>query len=262
MLFVSDVHDSPGALRRLVALGEEVVILGDLVNLTDYRTGLGAVGTVLGVDFAARASAARARGDYEAMRAMWSEETGLARDEVRRRIGEELTAQYQRAAEALNGGHGLVIHGNVDRPEVLRESLPSGFSYVHGEVHERAGFRLGFVGGGIRTPLRADGEVSDEEMEDILESLGPVDVLCTHVPPALEPLRRDVITGREERGSDPVREYLRRHQPSFHLFGDVHQPQASTWRVGRTRCVNAGYFRATGRFVRLDGTGVTVGTVG
>lgn len=262
MLFVSDVHDSPGALRRLVSLGDEVVILGDLVNLTDYRTGEGAVAAVLGIDFASRASAARARGNYVEMRSMWSEQAGSSREELRRKIGEELAVQYARAREALEGGHGLVIHGNVDRPEVLKESLPQGFRYAHGEVHERNGLRFGFVGGGVSTPLQADGEVSDEEMESILDAIGPVDVLCTHVPPAIEPLRRDVITGREERGSGPVRDYLSSQQPSLHLFGDVHQPQASTWRVGRTRCVNAGYFRATGRFLRLDDTSVTVGAVG
>jgi hypothetical protein len=38
----------------------------------------------------------------------------------------------------------------------------------------------------------------------------------------------------------------------MHLFGDVHQPQASRWRIGRTQCVNVGYFRATGRVFRLD----------
>lgn len=261
MLFVSDVHDSPEALRRLVGLGEELVILGDLVNLTDYRTGRGAVAAVLGLDFASRSSAARARGNYGEMRSMWSEQAGSSREEVRRMIGDELANQYDRAREALEGGHGLVIHGNVDRPEILRESLPKGFRYVHGEVHERNGLRIGFVGGGVSTPLQAEGEVSDEEMETILGAIGRVDVLCTHVAPAIESLRRDVITGRQERGSDPVRDYLEAQQPTFHLFGDVHQPQASTWRVGRTRCVNAGYFRATGRFVRLDDTSVSVGTV-
>jgi Icc-related predicted phosphoesterase len=261
MLFVSDVHDAPDALRRLIALGEEVVILGDLVNLTDYRTGQGAVAAVLGIDFASRSSAARAKGDYQRMRSMWSERAGDSREEIRRQIGDELAAQYLRASEALVGGHGLVIHGNVDRPEILRQSLPEGFRYVHGEVHERNGLRIGFVGGGVSTPLQADGEVSDEEMETILDEIGPVDVLCTHVAPAIAALRRDVITGREERGSDPVRMYLETHQPALHLFGDVHQPQASTWRVGRSRCVNAGYFRATGRFLRLENTGVTVGTV-
>lgn len=252
MLFVSDVHDSPEALRRLATRGEEIVILGDLVNLTDYRTGEGAVAEVLGKDFASRTSAARARGDYPEMRSMWREEAAVSTEDLRSRIGDELAGQYERAAQALAGGHGLVIHGNVDRPEALKAALPHTFRYVHGEVVERQGLRIGFVGGGVRTPLGADGEVSDEEMTAILTGLGPVDVLCTHVPPAIQPLRTDVITGRPERGSDPVRDYLIKTQPLYHFFGDVHQPQASTWRVGRTRCLNAGYFRATGRCLRLN----------
>lgn len=261
MLFISDLHDSPEALRLLVAIGEEVVILGDLVNLTDYRTGEGAVAEVLGLDFATRTSAARARGDYPRMRSLWREEAEVTGEDLRTMITSELAEQYEKAAAALSGGHGLVIHGNVDRPEVLREALPEGFRYVHGEVVEREGLRIGFVGGGVETPLGAAGEVSDDEMTSILSALGDVDVLCTHVPAAIPPLRTDVITGREERGSDPIREYLVAAQPLFHLFGDVHQPQASTWRVGRTRCFNAGYFRATGRYLRLEEGAVHLGAI-
>ena len=79
-----------------------------------------------------------------------------------------------------------------------------------------------------------------------LEQLGRVDVLCTHVPPAVPPLASDVIGGRYK-GSGPVLAYIERHRPGFHYFGDVHQPQASSWRIGTTLCRNVGYFRATGR---------------
>jgi Icc-related predicted phosphoesterase len=89
-------------------------------------------------------------------------------------------------------------------------------------------------------------------MEELLERLGSVDVLCTHVAPALDPLQTDVVTGRAERGSAPLLGFIRSHHPRLHLFGDVHQPQASTWRVGPTRCRNVGYFRATERAVPLD----------
>jgi len=259
MLFISDVHDSPGALTRLVALGEEIAILGDLVNLTDYRTGEGAVSRVLGLEFANQTSAARAQGDYGEMRSLWAEQAKDSTEDLRSRIGEELSDQYRRAGEALAGGRGLVIHGNVDRPKTLVAALPEGFRYAHGEVVEREGLSIGFVGGGVPTPIGADGELSDEEMARVLDSLGPVDVLCTHVPPALSALRRDVVTGREERGSEPIRAYLQRHRPRYHLFGDVHQPQASTWRIGPTRCLNAGYFRATGRYLRLNGQTVQLG---
>jgi Icc-related predicted phosphoesterase len=100
--------------------------------------------------------------------------------------------------------------------------------------------------------MRAAGEVSEEEMGRILSDFGPVDILCSHVPPAVESLRTDVITGRAERGSLALLNYLRESQPRLHLFGDVHQPQASRWRVGRTECRNVGYFRATGRATEID----------
>jgi Icc-related predicted phosphoesterase len=261
MLFISDVHDAPGALRKMVALGEEIVILGDLVNLTDYRTGRGAVADVLGLEFATRTSAARAKGDYPRMRALWREEAEVVGDDLRSRIRHQLDTQYRLAADALAGGRGLVIHGNVDRPDVLAATLPPGFRYVHGEVVENHGLRIGFVGGGVSTPIGAEGEVSDSEMENLLEAIGEVDVLCSHVPPALHELRTDVVTGREERGSQPILTYLQQAQPRLHLFGDVHQPKASTWRIGRTRCHNAGYFRATGRFLRLEGGMVTIGSI-
>ena len=97
---------------------------------------------------------------------------------------------------------------------------------------ELEGLRFGFAGGGVVTPLKAEGEVSDEEMEEILSGFGAVDVLCTHVPPAVPALRTDVITGRAERGSEPILRYIEQTQPRLHLFGDVHQPQATTWRIG------------------------------
>lgn len=247
MLVVSDVHFAVSALRRVAATGETLLILGDLVNLTDYRTGDGAVADVLGLEFSRHSARARASGDFHEMRRMWSDRVGSEVETVRASIGEALDRQYQEVSDALTGGRGYVIHGNVDRPERLKAALPEGFRYAHGETHDIEGVRFGFVGGGVSTPLRAEGELADEEMRRLLESLGPVDVLCTHVPPDVPPLRRDVITGREERASGPILEYVLDTKPVLHLFGDVHQPQATTWRVGRTRCRNVGYFRATGR---------------
>lgn len=252
MLVLSDVHYALDPLRRVVETGETLLVLGDLVNLTDYRTGEGAVAEVLGLEFARASAEARGTGDYRQLRALWTGEIGDRADEVREAIGNAIEGQYLEVAEVLEGGHGYVIHGNVDRPALLERVLPSGWEYVHGQVREVGGLRIGFAGGGSPTPLRAEGEVSDEEMTRILEGLGPVDVLCSHVPPALRPLQTDVVTGRVERGSGPILDYLRRHRPRLHLFGDVHQPQASMWRVGRTRCRNVGYFRATGRPFRLE----------
>lgn len=261
MLFVSDVHGALEPLGRLASSGETLVILGDLVNLTDYRSGEGAIADALGIDFARSAAEARAAGDYVQMRALWAERVGDRTEEVRNSIGNSLKRQYEEVGQTLAGGEGYVIHGNVDRPEILESSLPSGFSYVHGQVVEIEGLTLGFAGGGVSTPIRAAGEVSDDEMTSILSRIGEVDVLCSHVPPAVRALRTDVITGREERGSEPIRDYLEQVQPKFHFYGDVHQPQATSWRLGHTRCYNSGYFRATGRFLRLDGIDVQPGRI-
>lgn len=254
MLVLSDVHHALEPLRRVVTSGETLIILGDLVNLTDYRTGEGAVSEVLGMEFARESASARGVGDFERMRSLWVDTVGDRVEEIRAAIGVALDNQYREISATLAGGRGYVIHGNVDRPGALEKSLPDGYEYVHGETREIDGIVFGFVGGGAATPLQAEGEVSEDELDRLLGNLGPVDILCSHVPPALDPLRTDVITGRAERGSVPILEYLRRHQPRLHLFGDVHQPQASTWRVGETRCRNVGYFRATGKAVQLEPT--------
>ncbi len=250
MLVVSDVHGAFTALGE-VANKDTLLILGDLANLTDYRTGEGAVASALGIDFAREAGEARGRGSFEEMRRLWATRAAEL-DDVRNAIKSAIDAQYALMAEALADGTGYVIHGNVDRPTQLVNALPAGFRYVHGERIEIDGVVFGFVGGGVETPLRAEGEISDEEMIAHLANIGPVDVLCTHVAPAYGPLHNDVVTGYPERSSVPILEYLQEHQPSLHLFGDVHQPQASRWRLGRTRCVNVGYFRATGRPFQLD----------
>jgi Icc-related predicted phosphoesterase len=252
MLVLSDIHFALESLRRVVASGETLVILGDLVNLTDYRTGEGAVADVLGMEFARASATARGSGDYQRMRGLWLETVGDRIEEVRDAIGQAIGEQYTSVSEALQGGHGYVIHGNVDRPGLLADALPDGYEYVHGETREIEGLRFGFVGGGAATPLQAEGEVTDEAMAGLLDGLGDIDVLCTHVAPALDPLQTDVVTGRAERGSTPLIDYIRANPPRLHLFGDVHQPQASRWRVGPTRCHNVGYFRATGRALRLD----------
>ena len=251
MIFVSDVHGASSALARLLDLGEPMVILGDLVNLTDYRNGQGAIADVMGLDFAHASAAARAEGDYGGMRTLWEQRAGDEVKSLRRQIGAALDSQYAEMTDVLEGGFGYVIHGNVDRPEKLKHALPEGFGYVHGEIVEIDGVRIGLVGGGIATPMGIEGEVSDQEMTHLLEGLGHVDVLGTHVPPAVATLRRDVITGREERGSGPIHDYIVEYQPRHHFYGDIHQAQATHWRIGKTHCHNAGYFRATGRFLRL-----------
>ena len=251
MLLISDVHGAFDAMSELRRFDEDVLVLGDLLNLIDYRTGEGITADILGSEFARSAAGARGSGDFAGLRRLWQEHA-TDPDTLRQEFLDAATAQYEMAGKALAGMRSWVTFGNVDRPGLMREHLPSGSTFVDGEVVEFEGISFGFVGGGTATPMGGQGEVSDDEMREKLVSLGRVDVLCSHLPPAVEPLYRDVVTGRLERGSRPILEYLEAYQPVVHFFGDVHQPQAAQWRIGRTQCRNVGYFRATRRAVRVD----------
>ncbi len=248
MLLVSDVHGAFNALAAVAARGETLLILGDLLNFVDYRTNEGMLADVAGKPFVAELSRLRDSGDREATRRLWSEFNSGREAELRDRYDELIAVAYGEMAGALDGTETYVTYGNVDRPDVLEASLPRSATFVDGTVVEIEGYGVGFAGGGV-VALGVPGEVSEEEMADKLDSLGAVDILCTHVAPAVAPLSRDVVGGRLKQ-SAAVRRYLERHRPGWHYFGDIHQPQATIWRFGPTRCRNAGYFRATGRALR------------
>ncbi len=245
MYIVSDVHGAHDALARLAPRGATVLVLGDLVNLVDYRTNEGIVTDVVGKDLVRRVVDLRTQHRFEEASALWREENASRYEEIRERVGVAMRVEYEAVARALARYVAFVTFGNVDDPAMLRATLPSSATFVDTEVVEIDGHSIGFVGGGVPA-IGSAGEVSPEEMESKLEALGAVDVLCTHVPPAVEVLASDVIGGRTK-GSAPVLEYLTKHRPAFHYFGDVHQPTASRWRVGDTLCINVSYFRATGR---------------
>jgi Icc-related predicted phosphoesterase len=250
MLLVADVHGAFADLARIARQGESLVMLGDFVNFVDYRTNDGILADVLGHGFVGEAAKLRAKGDYAGSRRLWRDRFGAGNTRIREEIRVGVEQQYAQLSSALRGARGYATFGNVDWPSLLERSLPGGVKYVDGETFELEGIVVGLVGGGAPTPLGVPGEVSEVEFAEKLRNLGPVEVLCTHLPPAVPALRRDVITGRLESGSQVLLEYLKRHQPRYHYFGDIHQPQASRWRVGATVCVNVGYFRATRRAVR------------
>ena len=242
---VSDIHGAADALRRVAPGESPLIVLGDLINFIDYRDNGGIVSDVAGHDFVARVVQLRTRGDFAAAAELWREHRKGREEELRQAYTAAIAAAYEEICAALQGVDAYVTYGNVDSPEIMKAHLPASARFVEAEVIEIDGIRLGLVGGGVPT-INSPGEISDEEMADRLAAIGPVDVLCTHVAPAVCPLARDVVGGRDK-GSLAVLEYIREHQPTHHYFGDIHQPQAVSWRIGRTSCRNVGYFRATGR---------------
>lgn len=247
MRLVADVHGATEALRIVAAQPGPLLILGDLINFIDYRDNAGIVTDVSGKEFTDEMVALRTAGEAVASVALWAEFRKGREAELRAAYDAAIEAAYDDVLGALEGSDCYITYGNVDRPKTIQEKLPAGATYVDGEVVEIEGRRVGFVGGGIIS-INTAGEVSEDEMATRLAGLGPVDILCTHVPPAIGSLQKDVIGGRAK-GSSAVLRYVEEHQPSHHYFGDVHQPQATTWRVGSTVCHNVGYFRATGRAI-------------
>lgn len=251
MRIISDVHGEVEGLRRIVTNGDgPLLILGDLINIIDYRTLEGIATDVSGRDFMVELVRLRTAGEYAAAGSWWRAHAEGRERELSERYTEATIAAYQDILPVLDGVEAYVTYGNADRPDMLARMLPSSCRYVDGEVVEIAGRRVGFVGGGVQS-LGVVGERSEDEMEAKLEAIGPVDVLCTHVPPAITPLMSDVIGGRQK-GSHAIRRYLEEHAPTHHYFGDIHQPVATTWRHAGTICTNVGFFRATQRATTHD----------
>lgn len=252
MLLVADVHGAATALRQVATQARReavpLLVLGDLINIVDYRTQEGIFVEAAGADFVAAVVELRRRGDYQAAAAAWHDLGPDRQRTIRARFDELIEVEYEEVTGALDGAEVFVTFGNVDRPDSIKRTLPPTARFVDGEVLEIGGLRVGVAGGGM-VSVGTAGEVSEEDMARKLDAMGPVDVLCTHLPPAIPALGCDVIGGRCK-GSEAIRRYVMETQPAYHYFGDVHQPQATQWRLGSTRCRNVGYFRATGRAVR------------
>jgi Icc-related predicted phosphoesterase len=245
---VSDLHGAPDDLRKAVPEGATLILLGDLINFLDYTTMTGILCEVFSPEPVRRVAELRAEGKLEEARRLIGERSAGREDDVRRQIGEKAIHQYQEVFEALPDPTYLIL-GNVDRPE-LASSFAAENPGVHladGSVRDLEGERFGFAGGALPTELNVGGEVTPEEMRAKLEGLGEVDVLCTHIPPSVPELCYDTLARHPEAGSEDILEYIRDVGPRLHYFGHVHQPLISSMYVGRTLCINVGYFRATKR---------------
>lgn len=252
MLIVADVHGEAAALQRVAQLGEPLLVLGDLINMIDYRTYDGIVKDITGPDFVEAWVRHRVAGRFEAAQDMWHAfRAKHDPDELRGLFDDMVADQYRRVFRALDGCQAFVTYGNVDRPDLMKEMLPPTSRFVDDDIVDIEGWTVGFAGGGLMS-VNTPGEVDDKTMAVKLERLADVDVLCTHVAPSVPELAGDVIGGRAK-GSAVVRAHIERHQPRLHFFGDVHQPKATRWRIGNTLSRNVGYFRATGRPFRLEG---------
>jgi Icc-related predicted phosphoesterase len=250
---VSDLHGAADNLRKAIPEGATLLLLGDLINFLDYSTMEGILTDVFSKDAVEHVVRLRTEGNLDEARRVMQERSAGREDEIRNEIGRRVGEQYELVFGALPDPT-YVILGNVDNPHVARVLIDQhdGASMPDGQVLELDGERFGFVGGALPTPLHVAGEISEEEMRAKVESLGDVDVLCSHIPPAVPELCYDILAKRQERGSEDLLRYIEDVQPRFAYFGHVHQPLLSSLAIGRTRCVNVGYFRGSKRAWRHE----------
>ena len=141
----------------------------------------------------------------------------------------------------------IVTYGNVDVPDLIRKYLPDTVRFVDAEVLTYDGARFGFVGGGL-PKVGIPGEVALETYAEKVAALGPVDVLCAHVPPAVDELTYDVVAEYNEPGSEALLAYIHEHRPTHMYYGHVHQPKVRQTQIGSTKVVNIGaHYRSTGK---------------
>jgi Icc-related predicted phosphoesterase len=241
---VSDVHGNSRDLAKAGEGADAFVCLGDLILFLDYADhSRGIFPELFGVENADRIVELRdARRFIEARefsKRLWAGiDRAAATEAAVRKQYAEMFAAFPTPAYAT--------YGNVDMPPLWPEYAGEGVTVLDGETADIGGLRFGFVGGGLRTPMRTPYEIDDETYAAKIEALGEVDVLCSHIPPDVPELCYDTVARRFERGSEALLRAVRTVRPRYHLFGHVHQPLVRRMRIGRTECVNVGHFNATG----------------
>ena len=244
---VSDVHRRLDALAQAGDGADALVCLGDLLLFVDYDDhSQGIFCDLFGPEQTSRYVALRTAGAFDQARELsarlWAEHGGDRSALIEGAVRDQYEAIFAAMPQPA-----YLTYGNVDVPAMWTQFLRPGHHVVDGQRVQIGDLTFGFVGGGLRTRYRTPNEVSDEEYAAKVEAVGAVDVLCTHIPPDLPQLSYDVAARRLERGSSATLAAIRRTQPRLALFGHVHHPLAARARVGRTECVNVGYFRGSGR---------------
>lgn len=243
---IADVHGDLDVVLKEAAACDVLLLLGDLINVIDYTNAGGILAEVYGSETVRTWSALRADGRLDESRAVLREASAGREQELRELFYKRIDEQTQEFCSAVPSNV-VVTYGNVDVPDLVRKYLPSTVTFLDAGVLDYDGVRFGFVGGGL-PKAGIPGEVALDVYDERVASLGPVDVLCAHVPPAVDDLTFDVVADYNEPGSAALLAYLHEHEPTHMYYGHVHQPKVAETNIGPTRVVNIGaYYRSTGR---------------
>ena len=243
---VSDVHGRADALAGAADGADALICLGDLLLFLDYADhGQGIFADLFGAAAASEYVALRTAKKFDEARE-FSARLLAGRPESRASLFEAAMAKQYSALFAALPEPAYLTYGNVDVPRMWEQYLKPGHCVLDGGTVEIGGWTFGFVGGGLRSVYRTPYEMSEEEFRAKIEAVGEVDVLCTHIPPAVPELLYDTVARRLEKGSVALLDAIKATRPRYSIFGHVHQPLARRTRIGVTECLNVGHFRAAG----------------
>jgi Icc-related predicted phosphoesterase len=242
---VSDVHGRADALAGAGG-ADALICLGDLLLFIDYADhGQGIFADLFGVEQARRFVELRYLKRFDEARRMsrelWAQLDGDPSGHVEQAASSQYAALFAAMPEPA-----YLTYGNVDLPQLWAPHLRPGHHVLDGQRATLGGWTFGFVGGGLYSAYRTPYEIDEQAFAAKVAAVGEVDVLCSHIPPAVPQLLYDTVARRVERGSEALLRHIEATQPRYALFGHVHQPLARRVRIGRTECVNVGHFRATG----------------
>jgi Icc-related predicted phosphoesterase len=240
---ISDIHGEYEALADQLDPDDTAVLLGDYVNLIDFHTLDGILSEVYSREEIIQVLTILARGKGDSARKQIREAAPGSREKYDK-LSELVLESYRRFFSSIPC-RCYMIYGNTDDPQVMEEFAGDGIEVIEAGVVQLDGQRFGFVSGSPRGPwtIGLPGEMATEKYEQLISTLGPVDVLCTHYPPAVEGITFDTLANRDEAGSDALVAYIEEHSPAHHYFGHVHHPRVVEAVFGSTRLSNAGFFR-------------------
>jgi Icc-related predicted phosphoesterase len=246
---VSDVHGSADALAQAGYGADMLICLGDMLLFLDYADHTqGIFAELYGAEHAREYIDLRGLRRFDEARqlttAIAARLTAERGTDLRTLTDEAIRKQYAAMFGAL-AEPAYLTYGNVDVPRMWNDYLKPGHHVIDGGRVVVGEVTFGFVGAGLISPYHTPNEIPQRDFAAKLGAVGAVDVICTHIPPAIPELLYDTVARRMETGSTALLETIRRTQPRYAFFGHVHNPLARRVRVGRTECVNVGHFRAT-----------------
>jgi Icc-related predicted phosphoesterase len=269
---VSDVHGTADALAQAGDGADMLICLGDMLLFLDYADHTqGIFAELYGAENAWEYIDLRTRRRFDEARQLTAriaaQLTAERGSDLGTLIDEAIRKQYAAMFGAL-AEPAFLTYGNVDVPRIWNDYLKPGHQVIDGGrvvvsagggggragESGRAGeggragekeLSFGFAGAGLISPYSTPNEIPLGEFAAKLDAVGAVDVICTHIPPAIPELLYDTVARRMETGSAALLDLIRRTQPRYAFFGHVHNPLVRRVRVGRTECVNVGHFRAT-----------------